>query len=251
MFSVLVGVAAAAGGHLLWLNPPGPDTTVALPDDADGTTYDTPLRRAEPGSASPSASTAASPTASSPPPERTTTGGAAPPEPAPTSSTESTETTTERTTTGTSSRDPGPTSERPGNTARSETSAPTSTSGGPLTTQVVTLVNAERADAGCAPVTVDSRLTTAAQAHSDDMARRGYLEHTTPEGVTFDQRIRRAGYPRPAAENIAMGLSSADAVMDAWMSSEGHRRNILNCDISAIGVGVNSSGWYWTQNFGY
>ena len=37
----------------------------------------------------------------------------------------------------------------------------------------------------------------------------------------------------------------------AWMDSEGHRRNILNCDITAIGVGVNSDGWYWTQNFGY
>ncbi|MFF5985690.1 CAP domain-containing protein [Prauserella flavalba] len=116
---------------------------------------------------------------------------------------------------------------------------------------MVDLVNDERADAGCPAVTVDSRLTRAAQKHSDDMARREYLSHTSPDGRTFDERIRDEGYPRPAAENIAMGLSSPEAVMDAWMSSDGHRRNILNCDITTIGVGVNSDGWYWTQNFGY
>ncbi|MEU6645033.1 CAP domain-containing protein [Saccharomonospora sp. NPDC046836] len=112
-------------------------------------------------------------------------------------------------------------------------------------------MNAERADAGCAAVTIDSRLAAAAQAHSDDMAQNEYLDHTSQDGTSFDKRMRQHGYPRPAAENIAMGLSSAQAVMDAWMSSDGHRRNILNCDITAIGVGLNANGWYWTQAFGY
>jgi uncharacterized protein YkwD len=39
--------------------------------------------------------------------------------------------------------------------------------------------------------------------------------------------------------------------MEMWMESDGHRRNILNCDLNAIGVGLDTDGWYWTQNFGY
>lgn len=117
--------------------------------------------------------------------------------------------------------------------------------------KVVALVNAARADAGCEPVTADARLTRAAQNHSDDMAARGYLGHTTPDGVTFDQRIRTAGYGEPAAENIAQGTSTAEAAMDAWLHSEGHRANILDCDYTTLGVGVNADGWYWTQDFGY
>ena len=117
--------------------------------------------------------------------------------------------------------------------------------------EVVNLVNAERAAAGCSAVRVDQRLVAAAQDHSDDMAAGGYLSHTSRDGRSFSDRIEAAGYPSPAAENIAMGMSSAEAVMEAWMSSDGHRRNILNCDITAIGVGLNPDGWYWTQNFGY
>jgi uncharacterized protein YkwD len=123
----------------------------------------------------------------------------------------------------------------------------------PLSDQVVALVNAARAAAAtpCPPVTVDPRLTAAAQGHSDDMAARNYFSHTTPEGVTFDQRIKAAGYPLPGAENIAKGQRSAQQVMNSWMGSDGHRRNIENCRLTAIGVGVNTSAWTWTQDFGY
>ena len=117
--------------------------------------------------------------------------------------------------------------------------------------QVVQYVNWARQEAGCGPVQVDSRLTASAQGHSEDMSNRDYFSHTTPEGVTFDQRIRNAGYPSPGAENIAMGASSAEQVMRMWMESDGHRRNILNCDLNAIGVGLDTDGWYWTQNFGW
>jgi uncharacterized protein YkwD len=50
--------------------------------------------------------------------------------------------------------------------------------------QVVTLVNAQRASAGCSALTVDDRLVTAARGHSADMAQRNYFDHTTPDGVT-------------------------------------------------------------------
>jgi uncharacterized protein YkwD len=117
--------------------------------------------------------------------------------------------------------------------------------------QVVSLVNAARQDAGCDPLTTETGLTTAAQRHASDMASRDYFEHTTPEGVTFDQRIRNAGYSRPGAENIAKGARTADSVMELWMNSPGHRANILNCDLNTIGVGLDRDGFYWVQDFGF
>ncbi|QUH03359.1 CAP domain-containing protein [Saccharopolyspora erythraea] len=116
--------------------------------------------------------------------------------------------------------------------------------------RVVELVNQARAGAGCAAVKADSRLADAAQAHSTDMANRSYFDHTSQDGSTFSQRITRAGYPSPAAENIAMGQQTAEQVMDAWMKSPGHKANILNCSLKTIGVGVEPNGWYWTQDFG-
>lgn len=116
--------------------------------------------------------------------------------------------------------------------------------------RVVELVNQARAGAGCEPLTEDERLADAANGHSSDMAARGYFSHTTPDGVTFDQRIKNAGHPSPGAENIASGQGSAEQVMDAWMKSDGHKRNILDCSLNSIGVGVHTDGWYWTQDFG-
>ena len=120
-----------------------------------------------------------------------------------------------------------------------------------LAGQIVSLVNDQRADAGCDPVAEEPHLDTAAQKHSDDMSDRDYFSHDTPEGVHFDQRIRDAGYSKPGAENIAKGATSAAQVMDMWMNSSGHRANILNCSLTKLGVGVAKSGWYWTQDFGY
>ena len=83
-----------------------------------------------------------------------------------------------------------------------------------------------------------------------DMAMRLYFSHDTPEGTTFDDRERAAGYPRPGAENIAQGYRSADAVMQGWQQSDGHRRNILACTFTTMGVGLDTRGWFWTQDFG-
>jgi uncharacterized protein YkwD len=117
--------------------------------------------------------------------------------------------------------------------------------------EVVDLVNAQRADSGCDPLRVDPKLAQAAQEHSSDMADRDYFDHTTPEGLTFADRIVNAGYPTPGAENIAVGQKDAQEVMEGWMDSDGHRANILNCDLNTIGVGLDENGMYWTQDFGY
>lgn len=119
-----------------------------------------------------------------------------------------------------------------------------------LAGQVVSIVNKERAKAGCRALGNDSRLALAAQRHSDDMSARNYFSHTSLDGTEFDQRITRAGYPNPGGENIAQGYTSAAQVMQGWMNSDGHRRNILDCSFKNVGVGVNSKGWYWTQDFG-
>ncbi|WP_322759156.1 CAP domain-containing protein [Frankia sp. Cr2] len=120
--------------------------------------------------------------------------------------------------------------------------------------QVVALTNAERAKAGCAPLTVDSRLTAAAQAHSDDMATHNYFSHTSQDGRTPFQRMAAAGYQFSiAAENIAAGQRTPTDVMTGWMNSTGHRENILNCSLKQIGVGYGTGGnygVYWTQDFG-
>ncbi|WP_034275697.1 CAP domain-containing protein [Haloechinothrix halophila] len=119
------------------------------------------------------------------------------------------------------------------------------------TDRVVRLVNEVRADHGCDAVTVDERIERAASKHSTDMAERNYFSHDTPEGVGFAERIEDEGYSSPGAENIAKGYRTAEDVMDGWMNSDGHRANILNCDLNTIGIGLDTNGWLWTQDFGY
>ncbi|MFF0204032.1 sigma-70 family RNA polymerase sigma factor [Streptomyces sp. NPDC005017] len=119
--------------------------------------------------------------------------------------------------------------------------------------QVLALVNAERAKAGCSPVTQNSTLDTAAQRHSDDMAARGFFDHTNPDGEDPGDRITAAGYTWSTyAENIARGQQTAADVMRSWMDSPGHRANILNCSVKETGLGVHqgSGGPWWTQVFG-
>ncbi|WP_435241054.1 sigma-70 family RNA polymerase sigma factor [Streptomyces cucumeris] len=119
--------------------------------------------------------------------------------------------------------------------------------------QVMELVNIERGKVGCSPVRLNDKLNSAAQGHSDDMAARGYFDHTAPNGSDPGDRITAAGYPwRTYGENIAKGQQTPAAVMDSWMNSPGHRQNILNCDFTEMGIGVNRGGGgpTWTQAFG-
>jgi uncharacterized protein YkwD len=116
---------------------------------------------------------------------------------------------------------------------------------------VVTLTNAQRALFGCAPLTLKKRLTIAAQGHADDMAANGYFDHTSADGTSWSDRIRRTGWKKPGGENIAVGFGSAATVLTAWMNSPAHRHNILNCKFRSIGVGISSTGSYWVQDFGY
>ncbi|MBT2448767.1 sigma-70 family RNA polymerase sigma factor [Streptomyces sp. ISL-43] len=125
--------------------------------------------------------------------------------------------------------------------------------GGSAAAQVISLVNSERAAAGCGPLKEDAQLRTAAQGHSDDMDRRDFFSHTNPDGADPGKRTTAAGYRWSTyGENIAMGQQTPAQVMDSWMKSQGHRENILNCSFKDIGVGIHqgAGGPWWTQNFG-
>ncbi len=116
---------------------------------------------------------------------------------------------------------------------------------------MVNEINKERAAAGLAPLQVSLPLVEVAQLKANDMKTNGYFSHTSPTyGSPFDM-LRSAGISyRGAGENIAIN-SSVDGAMAAFMSSDGHRRNILNPAYTHVGIGVvkSSHGTYFVQIF--
>ncbi|WP_082153604.1 SafA/ExsA family spore coat assembly protein [Bacillus sp. LL01] len=119
--------------------------------------------------------------------------------------------------------------------------------------QVATLVNQERAKHGLKPLKLNWELSRVARYKSQDMIDKRYFSHTSPTyGSPFDM-IRNFGISyRTAGENIAAGQKTPQEVMNAWMNSEGHRKNILSSQYTEIGVGYAKGGQYghyWTQMF--
>lgn len=146
---------------------------------------------------------------------------------------------------------PAPETLRP--TPSEEPSAPATDDRTAAVQAVLERVNAERAGAGCLPLTLDPALNALAAGYSQDMAARGFFDHTDPDGRSPWDRAAAAGIESMGGENIARGQQDAQAVMDAWMASDGHRDNILNCNFTTMGVGVHfgEGGPWWTQVFGY
>lgn len=116
--------------------------------------------------------------------------------------------------------------------------------------RVAELVNAERAKYGLAPLSVRSDLAEYAQLRSTEIINN--FEHKRPDGSSPLGYVLGLSGIRSAGENIAWGQTSPEAVMNAWMNSEGHRNNILASKYTTIGVGCCKSGgtFYWTQIFG-
>ncbi len=131
--------------------------------------------------------------------------------------------------------------------------------------QILNEVNAARAQArdcgsvhfaAAGPLTWNAALATAARLHSQDMADRSYFAHDTPDGVTPQTRMERAGYTGWTAtgENIAAGYTVSN-VMAGWLASPGHCQNIMRPQFRELGVGIyskpgSSYGTYFTQDFG-
>lgn len=116
--------------------------------------------------------------------------------------------------------------------------------------QVVSLVNAERARHGLSALTVSTTVQQAAQTRAGELQTS--FSHTRPSGASCFTALTEAGvsYAR-AGENIAYGQSTPEAVVQSWMSSSGHRANILSSSFTTIGIGctvVNGTA-YWAQLF--
>lgn len=119
--------------------------------------------------------------------------------------------------------------------------------------EVIRLTNVERQKAGLPAYAHNWELSRVARYKSQDMANKGYFSHTSPTYGSPFQMMKsfRINY-RAAGENIAMGQRTAQAVVQGWMNSSGHRANILSRNFTHIGVGYakNSKGTiYWTQMF--
>ncbi|WP_217895551.1 CAP domain-containing protein [Oceanospirillum sanctuarii] len=101
-------------------------------------------------------------------------------------------------------------------------------------------------------VSWNDKLFKAANAHSQDMAKENFFSHTGSDGLAFSDRIKAAGYSySSAAENIAAGQSTTQAVVNAWLGSDGHCKNIMGSSYTEIGSACVSSEsadykTYWT-----
>ncbi len=137
-------------------------------------------------------------------------------------------------------------------TPSTSTSSPSSatSSVSALERQVVELVNQRRAAYGLGALTLSSTLSNGARLKAQDLQKNRYFDHNSPTyGSPFDMMRSLGIQYGSAGENIAMGYSSASAVVEAWMNSPSHRANILNARYTKIGVGYVANGGYWAQWF--
>jgi uncharacterized protein YkwD len=110
------------------------------------------------------------------------------------------------------------------------------------------LMNDHRMSMGCPALEWNEEVAAVAQAHSEDMVARDFFSHTNPDGDSPFDRLQAAGIGySAAAENIAYGYHTPEAVLDAWLGSPGHRANIENCSLTEHGVGLD--GTLWTHLF--
>lgn len=131
--------------------------------------------------------------------------------------------------------------------------------------EMLTLVNeARRQERQCGEqrfkavesLTWSCELEAAAELHSKDMAKNNYFSHTNPDGVGIQQRISKQGYVWQAVgENIAAGHTSASTVVNGWLESPGHCRNIMNSAFTEMGMAKANEpesrySTYWTQTLG-
>ena len=104
------------------------------------------------------------------------------------------------------------------------------------------------------PLVWNEQLAQAAKEHTLDMARRNYFSHDSPDGRSLKDRVLNAGYNYNGyqsfaiGDNIALGQQSIDEVMDGWIKSVGHCKNLMNADFKEIGIFEYKT--YWVQDFG-
>jgi len=98
--------------------------------------------------------------------------------------------------------------------------------------------NSIRKENNLAELVVDKNLSIAAQSKADDMIKNNYWSHNSPSGKTPWDFIHQTGYKyQSAGENLAKNYPDSGNIIEAWMSSETHRQNILNKEFTSMGFG--------------
>lgn len=129
------------------------------------------------------------------------------------------------------------------------------TDGGPSQLQDVSnreapALNTLRARHGLAPLGTDPTLTRIARGHAEDMTRNRFFGHVSSDGRTIADRTRQANYRYcHVAENLAMGQGSFEEVLDQWMNSPSHRRNLMQRNVDDFGL-VHGPGNLWVLVLG-
>ncbi|MFA5270577.1 MAG: CAP domain-containing protein [Patescibacteria group bacterium] len=109
---------------------------------------------------------------------------------------------------------------------------------------IISRTNQVRAGVGLPALTTDSRLMRSAAAKASDMATKGYFAHADASGNRMNYWITPQGYVYSlAGENIAKGYSNIDRLMNAWINSPTHYKNLVEPKFTDIGIGM-ASGWY-------
>lgn len=122
--------------------------------------------------------------------------------------------------------------------------------------RIFDLINAERRRQGLPALVYNVQLDRMAKIQAANMARLHKLAHTLPESQlpTLGDRARFVGYPfGRMAENVAQGYPNAETVVQGWMTSSGHRHNVLDADVLETGIGIARApggGLYFCQVFG-
>lgn len=119
--------------------------------------------------------------------------------------------------------------------------------------EIILLVNKERKKHNLSDLTLSAELSNVANIKAQDMADNNYFSHDSPTyGSPFDMMKQFGITYKSAGENIAAGQQTAEAVMQSWLNSSGHRANILNPNFTELGVGYDKGGTYgtyWVQEF--
>jgi uncharacterized protein YkwD len=140
--------------------------------------------------------------------------------------------------------------------APSPASVPASWRYGATEARIFDLINGERRHQGLRPLVYNSQLDQMAKIQAQNMAHFHKMAHVLPGSSlpALTDRARHVAYPfGQLAENVALGYPDAPTVVQGWMTSKGHRANILNSDVLETGIGISRSstgGVYYCQVFG-
>ncbi len=104
---------------------------------------------------------------------------------------------------------------------------------------VITITNQARGIAGLPPLNTDPKLDLAAEEKLEDMAKNEYFAHVSPSGINPWHWIQDSQYKySTAGENLAIGFTTAQDTVQAWLNSPSHKANLLNASYQDIGVAV-------------